>query len=78
MTLYLGHGEPAGKPVLGAQRRYIESFLTAVTDHAGEDPHTRRAAVAERMRATVPDERLLFLMELSVEPVHTALAGGGR
>ena len=27
---------------------------------------------------TVPDERLLFLMELSVKPVHTALAGGAR
>lgn len=78
VTLYLGHGEPAGRQVLYAQRRYIETFLTAVTEYAGGDPDARRAAVVKRMRAAVPDERLLFLMELSVEPVHTALAAGAR
>ncbi len=78
VTLYLGHGAPAAKPVLGAQRRYIQAFLTAVREHAGDDPQARQAAVSERMRSVVPDERLLFLMELSVEPVHTALAGSAR
>lgn len=78
VTLYLGHGEPAGRQVLDAQRRYIETFVTAVTEHAGDDPEARRVAVVERMRATVPDERLLFLTELSVEPFNTALAEGVR
>lgn len=75
VTLYLGHGEPAGKPVLAAQRHYIETFLAAVSEHAGDDPQARGAAVVQRMRMVVPDERLLFLMELSIEPVHAALAG---
>ncbi len=78
VTLFLGHGEPAGKPVLGAQRRYIETFLAAVSEHADDDQEARRGAVVERMRALVPDERLLFLLELSVEPAHGALFGGRR
>lgn len=72
-TLYLGHGEPAGKPVLGAQRRYIHAFLAAVGEHLGGDADVRRQRVIERMRGMAPDERLLFLMELSVEPVHDTL-----
>lgn len=78
VTLYLGHGDPAAKQVLGAQRRYIETFLTAVTEHADDEVQARQAAVVERMRAIVPDERLLFLMELSIEPVHTAITDEAR
>lgn len=73
VTLYLGHGEPAGKPVLEAQRRYIEAFVAAVRAYPGGDVDARGAAVVERMKAIVPDERLQFLMELSIEPVHAAL-----
>lgn len=75
VTLYLGHGEPADRSVLDSQRRYIETFLAAVTAHAGDEPQARHDGVVERMRTVVPDERLLFLMELSIEPVHIALAG---
>lgn len=78
VTLYLGHGEPAGKPILSAQRRYIELFLEAVAEHADDDQETRQEAVSDRMRAAVPDERLLFLMQLSIEPVHAALAATTR
>ena len=39
-------------------------------------PLASEAAVVARMRTVVPDERLLFLMELSVEPVHSALRAG--
>lgn len=77
-TLYLGHGEPAGPMVLGAQRRYIETFLTAVTEHAEDEVQARQSAVVERMRAMVPDERLLFLMELSIEPVRAAILDEAR
>lgn len=77
-TLYVGHGEPTDKSILSRQRGYIETFLTAVEEHAGDDPTVRQRAVVDRMRAIEPDERLRFLMELSVEPVHTALAGGVR
>ncbi|MDN5859781.1 MAG: MBL fold metallo-hydrolase [Pseudonocardia sp.] len=72
-TLYVGHGEPAGKPVLAAQRRYIETFLDAVAEHTTDDALARRDRVVARMRSLIPDERLLFLMELSIEPVHAAL-----
>lgn len=77
-TLYVGHGEPAGKPALAAQRRYVETFLDAVAEHGGDEPHARRAAVVAQMRSLVPDERLIFLMELSIEPVHAALQERGR
>jgi glyoxylase-like metal-dependent hydrolase (beta-lactamase superfamily II) len=72
-----GHGVPAGKGVLTAQRRYIEAFVAAVVDHAEDDRQTRQAAVVERMRGEVDDERLLFLMELSIDPVHAALKTSG-
>lgn len=75
VTLYVGHGDPTTKSVLADQRRYIEAFLTVVGEHADDEPQLRRAAVVERMRTVVPDERLLFLMELSIEPVSAALAG---
>lgn len=78
VTLYVGHGEPAGRAVLGAQRRYVEEFLAVVTEHMGDDPDVRAAAVVARMKSFLPDERLLFLMQLSIEPVHAALAGGPR
>lgn len=76
-VLYPGHGVPAGKGVLTAQRRYIEAFVAAVGDHAEDDRQTRQAAVVERMRGEVDDERLLFLMELSIDPVHAALKTSG-
>lgn len=78
VTLYLGHGDPAEKPVLSAQRRYIETFLTAVTEHADDGVQARRVAVVDRMRAIVPDERLQFLMELSIEPVRNAIIDEAR
>ncbi len=77
-TLYLGHGEPADKRVLLAQQHYIETFLEVVREHIADAPQVRRAAVTDRMLTVVPDERLLFLMQLSIEPVHAVLAGTER
>lgn len=78
VTLYLGHGEPAGKAVLDAQRRYIRAFLAAVAEHADEDAEGRAAAVVARMTALEPEQALRFLMELSIEPVRGALDRGPR
>lgn len=78
VTLHLGHGDSAGKEVLVLQRRYIEAFLAAVTEYADHDPSTRAAAVTERMRAVLPTERLMFLMELSIEPARSILHSGAR
>lgn len=74
VTLYLGHGAPADKAVLAAQRAYVDAFVTAVGEHADDAPEARKAAVANRMRPLVSDQRLSFLMELSIEPVHAALS----
>jgi glyoxylase-like metal-dependent hydrolase (beta-lactamase superfamily II) len=34
VTLHVGHGPPAGKELLGRQRRYIETFVNALQRHA--------------------------------------------
>lgn len=72
-SLHLGHGPTATTQVLGAQRRYITTFLATIEAHAAADPGTRQAAVIDAMRTLVDDDRLQFLMELSIEPVHQAL-----
>jgi glyoxylase-like metal-dependent hydrolase (beta-lactamase superfamily II) len=71
-TLYVGHGEPAGKDLLAAQRAYIEAFITAVEEHLDDDDHTRQTAVAAEMVRHLPTDRLRFLMELSVSPFAAA------
>ena len=74
-TLYLGHGAPVGMDALRSQRRYVEAFLAAVRAAADLDAETRRTDVVDAMRAIVPGDRLLFLMELSIEPVLATLVG---
>ncbi len=74
VVLHLGHGASAGRSVLSAQRRYVDAFVEAVSRCSHLRPEERRAQVVERMRPLATDERLLFLMELSIEPVHDALA----
>ncbi len=72
-TLYVGHGQPGGLELLGAQRRYIETFVQAVRDTLDRDETSRHDEVVARMRALVPGDDLLFLMELSIEPVANKL-----
>jgi glyoxylase-like metal-dependent hydrolase (beta-lactamase superfamily II) len=74
-VLYVGHGEPGGKELLRAQREYVETFLDAITAAAELDPAARHDAVTARMGELVADDRLQFLMELSIEPIATALRG---
>jgi glyoxylase-like metal-dependent hydrolase (beta-lactamase superfamily II) len=64
-TLHPGHGEPGGLELLDWQQAYIETMLAAV----GEAPER----AAEAMRRFLPSEELAFLMELSVEPLLSAL-----
>jgi len=72
-TLYVGHGEPAGIELIAAQRRYVEAFVESILAHRQDGPDRRRAAVVADMRRLLPTEELLFLMELSVDPVAAAL-----
>ena len=74
-TLYLGHGAPVGTDALQSQRRYVETFVAAVTEAADFDPEARRHHVVDSMRALVPTDKLQFLMELSIDPVLATLGG---
>ena len=74
VVLYVGHGEPAGRELLAAQRVYVEEFVAAVSAAAGLDPDARQAAVTAQMRRLLPNDRLQFLMELSIEPVRAGLS----
>jgi glyoxylase-like metal-dependent hydrolase (beta-lactamase superfamily II) len=77
-VLYVGHGAPAGVELLNAQRAYVEAFLAAVGAAADLDPVARRDAVVARMSELVADDRLQFLMELSIEPTNVVLAGAAQ
>jgi glyoxylase-like metal-dependent hydrolase (beta-lactamase superfamily II) len=72
-TLYLGHGEPVGTEVLSSQRRYVETFVAAVWEASDLDVEARRTHVVDAMRSLVSDDKLQFLMELSIEPVLATL-----
>jgi glyoxylase-like metal-dependent hydrolase (beta-lactamase superfamily II) len=71
--LYLGHGEPTDRAALAKQRSYIEAFVETVASQRDATPEERRDKVVARMQELVPNEDLLFLMELSIAPVLAAL-----
>lgn len=76
--LYVGHGAPTGKAVLAAQRRYLDNFLTAVLETATGSAAERDRDVVDRMRTLTVDQRLSFLMELSIGPIRELLSSAGR
>jgi glyoxylase-like metal-dependent hydrolase (beta-lactamase superfamily II) len=78
VTLHVGHGPAAGKQHLAAQRRYIETFIAAVTEHAGAIAAGDHTAVVAAMKQSLPSDDLLFLMELSIEPIHAALTAANQ
>jgi glyoxylase-like metal-dependent hydrolase (beta-lactamase superfamily II) len=73
VTLHVGHGPPAGKQHLAAQGRYIETFIAAVSEQARAIEAGDHTAVVAAMRQLLPSDDLLFLMDLSIEPIHAAL-----
>jgi glyoxylase-like metal-dependent hydrolase (beta-lactamase superfamily II) len=72
---YPGHGAPASRVDIAAQRVYIETFVEAVRRGLSLGPEQRRSQVLARMAPLLTDRRLQFLMELSIEPVAAALLG---
>jgi glyoxylase-like metal-dependent hydrolase (beta-lactamase superfamily II) len=73
VTLYVGHGPPGGKDLLAGQRRYIETFVDAVEAHAEAIDNGDHSGVIEAMKRLLPTDSLLFLMDLSIEPMLAAL-----
>jgi glyoxylase-like metal-dependent hydrolase (beta-lactamase superfamily II) len=78
VTLFVGHGPPGGKELLAGQQRYIDAFLEAVTQNAAAIDDGDHSGVVKSMKSLLPHEDLLFLMELSIDPVHDALTGRAR
>jgi glyoxylase-like metal-dependent hydrolase (beta-lactamase superfamily II) len=74
VILYVGHGPPGGKEMLAAQTQYIQTFVAAVDRNADAIDAGDHAPVVAAMQELLPDDDLLFLMELSIQPVHAVLA----
>jgi glyoxylase-like metal-dependent hydrolase (beta-lactamase superfamily II) len=75
--LFMGHGQPvAGPAILEWQTNYIRRFLdvlrTAV-QHDGLQGDALKDAVTAEMKKGLPTDDLLFLMQLSVEPMLVRL-----
>ena len=75
VTLHVGHGPVGGKELLSTQRRYIETFVAAVSDNAAVVAGGDHSPVIAAMTEVLPNEELLFLMDLSIDPVLAALSG---
>jgi glyoxylase-like metal-dependent hydrolase (beta-lactamase superfamily II) len=77
LTMYPGHGEPGPVgPLLDWQEQYIRTFLAAVRSasaarpgDASPDDATITGRVTEEMKRFLPNEELLFLMQLSVPAI---------
>lgn len=76
VTLHVGHGPAGGRELLGDQRRYIETFVAAVRQHADAIAAGDHTAVLAAVQALVLGDDLLFLADLSVEPLLASLATG--
>lgn len=72
-VLYVGHGEPTDTTVLDRQAAYIRAFVDVVSAHLDDTETRRHDAVVAAMSPLASDDRLLFLMELSIEPAAAAL-----
>jgi glyoxylase-like metal-dependent hydrolase (beta-lactamase superfamily II) len=72
VTLHVGHGEPGTKALLAQQRRYIVTFLAALDAHADAVAAGDHGPVLAAMKEVLPADALLFLLDLSIEPVLAA------
>jgi glyoxylase-like metal-dependent hydrolase (beta-lactamase superfamily II) len=72
VTLHIGHGRPVTRGRLADQRRYIEAFVAALDAHADAVAAGDHAPVLAAMHAVLPTEDLLFLLDLSIDPVAAA------
>jgi glyoxylase-like metal-dependent hydrolase (beta-lactamase superfamily II) len=72
-VFHIGHGGPAGPADWDWQRGYIETFLGAVEGADWSNGEQAHASVVATMKRFLPTDELLFLMELSIEPVAQQL-----
>ena len=78
LTFYPGHGEAGpATDLLDWQEGYIRTFIDAVGSTVGDHTLTDEAAavmVTAKMKRYLNNDDLLFLMQLSIAPIRTALA----
>jgi glyoxylase-like metal-dependent hydrolase (beta-lactamase superfamily II) len=72
-VFHIGHGGPASPADWDWQRRYIETFLEAVSSADWSVSEQANASVVAEMKRFLPSDELQFLMELSIEPVAAQL-----
>jgi glyoxylase-like metal-dependent hydrolase (beta-lactamase superfamily II) len=72
-VFHVGHGGPVGPADWDWQRGYIETFLEAVDSADWSNAEQAHASVVATMKRYLPTDELLFLMELSIEPVANQL-----
>jgi glyoxylase-like metal-dependent hydrolase (beta-lactamase superfamily II) len=72
-VFHIGHGGPASPADWDWQRRYIETFVEAVSSADWSVPEQAHASVVAEMKRFLPSDELQFLMELSIEPVAAQL-----
>ncbi len=72
VTLHVGHGGPVTREGLAVQRRYIEAFVAALDANAAAVAAGDHGPVLAAMRAILPTDELLFLLDLSIDPMVAA------
>jgi glyoxylase-like metal-dependent hydrolase (beta-lactamase superfamily II) len=72
-VLYIGHGEPGTKTLIANQRRYIDTFVDAVTADMEAVAAGNHTPVLRAVQALLPTDDLLFLTDLSIDPVMAKL-----
>jgi glyoxylase-like metal-dependent hydrolase (beta-lactamase superfamily II) len=75
-VFYVGHGEPASPALIDWQIGYIRTFIDAVRDTAAAGHHAAEQ-VTRQMQAYLSTDDLLFLMQLSIDPLRARLQAGG-
>ncbi|HJZ73997.1 MAG TPA: hypothetical protein VKE51_19795 [Vicinamibacterales bacterium] len=76
-VLFMGHGQPvAGHATLDWQANYIRCFLDVLrraVEDDGLQGDALKDTVTAHMKKFLPNDDLLFLMQLSVEPMCARL-----
>lgn len=68
-VLYPGHGAPITSANLSWQKSYLETFEAALRQANWTNPAGATDDVVARMKSFLPSDDLVFLMQLSIEPV---------
>lgn len=78
LTLYPGHGDPAGRKLLDGQRSYLQTYRATVDtlrDGGATVSPAAQDVLDARMATFLPDAPLRMLVRLGADPVAAELAG---